>query len=130
MLSAFTSCELGFGFSVPPNILDEVNKIRRGTCYSDKDAATIVNGGPMKSDLTGTPFVRELEYRKNGDGCWSYNHMVTQLEDCVDILTYMFPDFDFVIFLDNSNKHDWMRPNVLNLNKISVCYGGKPSKDV
>ena len=128
MLSAFTSRELGFGFSVPPNILAEVNNKRRGTCYSDKEAATIVNGGPMKGDLTDTPFVRELEYGKNGDGYWSYNHMVTQLEDCIDILTFMFPDFDFVIFLDHSNRHDRMRPNGLNLNKIRIRYGGKQPK--
>ena len=40
----------------------------------------------------------------------------------------MFPDFDFLFFLDHSDGHDCMRPNRLNLNKVSVKFGGKQPK--
>ena len=42
----------------------------------------------------------------------------------MDILTYMFPDFEFIFFLDHSNGHDRMRPNGLNLNRINIKHGG------
>ena len=125
MLSAFTSRELGFGFTVPPNILDEVNKKRENEKYSDEDAATILFGTAKKTKLTTSPFVRELEYGANKEGYWTYDNMLVQFEDCVDVLKVMYPQFDFVFLLDHSNGHDHLRPNGLNLNKISVRYGGK-----
>ena len=96
MVSAFTYHELGFGFTVPSNILDQVNAFRHGKKYSDENAVKEVYGSPFKKKLTSTLFIRELEYGKNKNGYWLYDHMVLQLEDCVDILTYMFPDFEFI----------------------------------
>ena len=51
--------------------------------------------------------------------------MVLQFEDCVDILQYMYPDFDFIFLFDHSNGHDRMQPNGLNINKIGIRFGGK-----
>ena len=51
--------------------------------------------------------------------------LFVQFEDCLDVLKVMYPQFDFVFFLDHSNGHDRLRPNGLNLNKISVRFGGK-----
>ena len=125
MVSAFTSREIGFGFSVPPECLDEINKIRDGTHYSDRQAALLLYGTSKKQKLESSPFVRELDYGKNNEGYWTYDHMVIQLEDCIDVLKFMFPDFDFLFFLDHSNGHDRMRPNGLNLNKVSMKFAGK-----
>ena len=123
-ISAFTCRELGFGFTVPSNVLKEVNALRQGTKYSEESAAEEIHGSVFKKELTHTPFVRELEYGKNKNGYWTYDHMVVQLEDCVDILTYMYPDFEFIFFLDHSNGHDRMRPNGLNINRINIKHGG------
>ena len=43
----------------------------------------------MKDDLTTTPFVRELEYGSNYDGYWTYDHMILQFEDIIDVLQYL-----------------------------------------
>ena len=88
----------------------------------------IVTGSPMKGDLNTSPFLHELEYGKIFEGYWTYNHMVVQLEDCIDVLTIIYPDFDFVVFLNNSNGHNKMRPDGLNINKIGLQYRGKQPK--
>ena len=45
--------------------------------------------------------------------------MVLQLEDCVDVLKWMYPDFDFIFLFDHSNGHDQIQPG------ISICFGGQ-----
>ena len=124
MLSAMTCRESGFAFTVPADVLEKVNKSRENKKYSDEDAAKEILGSPFKKKLETSPFIRELEYGKNKHGYWSYDHRVLQLEDCVDVLKFMYPDFDFVFFFDHSNGHDRMRPNGLNLNKVNVKHGG------
>ena len=106
MLSAITSRELGFGFTVSESALEAVNEKRMNMKYSDEKAATVLFGKPEKQKLTTTPFVRELEYGQNKEGYWSYEHMVIQLEDCVDVLKHLYPDFDFLFLVDHSNGHD------------------------
>ena len=125
MISAFTCRELGFGYTVPDDILERVNTVRLGQKYSDEKAATLINGTPFKKKLTKTPFVRELEYGCNRGGYWTYDHMSMQLEDCIDILKINYPEFDFIFLFDHSNGHDRLQPDGLSLNKISVKYGGK-----
>ena len=69
--------------------------------------------------------MKKLEYgANNNDGYWCYEHMINQLEDCVNILQYDFPTFDFVFFFDHSSNHDQMQPSGLSLSKINVCHGG------
>ena len=79
MVSAFTSHEIGFGYSVPNDCLAEINKIREDQHYSDRDTAVQLYGTSKKKKLITTPFVRELEYGKNNNGYWTYDHMVIQL---------------------------------------------------
>ena len=98
MLSALTCRELGFGFSIPASVLAEVNKLQDGKRYSDEAAAEELYGSSFKRKLEKSPFLRELEYGKNKCGYWTYNHMVIQLEDCIDILQYMYPEFEFIFF--------------------------------
>ena len=99
MISAFTSRELGFGFPVSNDILAQVNLKRRGTKYSDEVAAQQIKGTPLKQELTSLPFIQELEHGKNSDGFWTYDHMVLQFEDCIDVLKHLYPQFDYVFFL-------------------------------
>ena len=99
MMSAFTSCKLGFGFTVPEEVLKSVNEICKGCEYSDADAALEITGSRLKGDLTRTPFLRQLDYGKNNEGYWTYSHMVLQFEDCMDVLKYMLPDFNHIFSL-------------------------------
>ena len=76
MLSSFCCRELGYGYPVQGYILGQVNKKRENETYSDEIAAREYLGTTKKQPLTSTPFVRELEYRKNHDGYWTYNCMI------------------------------------------------------
>ena len=125
MLSLFCCRELGYGYQIPEETLLLVNESREGKAYSDEEAAINVNSTKMKPPLTSTPFVRELEYGKNRDGYWNYDRMLLQFEDIIDVLKVIYPDFNFIFLFDHSNGHNRMQPNSLNVNKISIRYGGK-----
>ena len=51
--------------------------------------------------------------------------MSMQLEDCIDVLQINFPEYDFLFLFNHSNGHDRLQPDRLNIDKISVRYGGK-----
>jgi hypothetical protein len=128
MVSSFVCRELGFGYKPTPQQLSLVNakrKIGSRKRYADEDAAIELNGTSSKADLKTSPFTRKLTYGANKDGYWSYEHMVVQLEDCLDVLQVLFPTFDFLFLFDHSNGHDRMQPRGLNISKISKNYGGK-----
>jgi hypothetical protein len=131
MISAITSRELGFGMELSPNQLALVNQRRKrvgNKHYLDKDAAIAKNGTTTKPLLTSSPFIRYLEYGSNNDGYWSYECMVLQLEDCVDCLKELHPNFDFIFLFDHSNGHDRMKPDGLNYRRVSKNFGGKQPK--
>ena len=73
MLSAFTSCELGFGLIIDKGTFDKINEKRKGEKYSDGQQLKLKV--VQKNDLLSSPFVREHEYKKN-DGYWTHNNMV------------------------------------------------------
>jgi hypothetical protein len=54
--------------------------------------------------------------------------MVLQLEDCVDCLKELYPNFDFILLFDHSNGHDRMKPDGLNDRRVSKNFGGKQPK--
>ena len=53
--------------------------------------------------------------------------MVLQLEDCVDVLKYLYPQYDFLLLFDHSCSHDKQREDGLNVENTSKSYGGKQS---
>ncbi len=61
--------------------------------------------------------MRIFEYGANQDGYWNYQHMVLQLEDCVNVITTIYPQFDFVFLFDHSSGHDKQREDGLNIKK-------------
>ena len=125
MLSSFVGREIGYCFTPSQSVFDEVNRKRTNCKYSDKEAAIEKRGTAYKGALSTSPFVAELEYGLNNDGYWTYESMVLQLEDCVDILKVTHPDFDVLFLFDHSNGHDKLQPNGLSLSKINICHGGK-----
>ena len=125
MLSSFCSRELGYGFPLTQDVLEAVNKQCENTHYSDTIAASIRFGTSLKPLLATSPFVRELDYGNGNDGYWSYEHMVVQIEDCIDVLRHTHPQFYFIFLLDNSNGHDRLQPDRLSITKINIRHAGK-----
>ena len=63
-------------------------------------------------------FVRTFEYGADNDGYRNYNHMVLQLEDCVDVLQHLFPQYEYLFLFDHSSGHDKQREDGLNVKKM------------
>ena len=106
MISAFQSREFGFGLKISDEDLNRVNEWRRGQHYLDESAAKAKRGTSEKKDLPSSPFVFEFEYGASNEGYWCYEHMVLQLEDCVDCLKVLFPQFQYLFLFDHSCGHD------------------------
>ena len=51
--------------------------------------------------------------------------MIVQSEDCIDVLQYLFPEFDFKFIFDHLNGHNRLQSDGLSLSKINVRHGGK-----
>ena len=128
MASAFQSREFGFGLDVTEADLGEVNRRRHGVRYRDTQAAQDTRRSEFKPPLTTSPFVREFEFGQNNDGYWSYQHMVLELEDCVDVLNVKYPQYDFLFLFDHSCGHDRQREDGLNVEKMSKSFGGRAQR--
>ena len=126
MLSSFVSHEYGFDFQLTASQLKAVNKRRQGQLYMDGESAIKKRGNAKKENLLMCPFSKKFEYGNNKEGYWTYEDMVLQLEDCVDVLKTINGDkYDYCFIFDHSNGHDRLRPDGLNVNKISKYFGGK-----
>jgi hypothetical protein len=69
--------------------------------------------------------LQELEYGANNKGYWTYESMVLQLEDCVDCVKALFPQYDYLFLFDHSNSHDCTKPDGLSTIRIRKLFGGK-----
>ena len=107
MVSAFVSREHGIIREISDMVLNEVNEQRLGKMYADEAAAIEILGSPRKMPLkkSKSPFLLFFEYGENRQGYWTYNNMVIQFEDAVDVLRVMHPIFDFVFLFDHSSGH-------------------------
>jgi hypothetical protein len=109
--------------------LAKVNAYRKDKNYRDKDAATYIHGKAEKRPLDSTPFNRELQYGSNLDGYWCYEHMVLQLEDCIDVLQAIHGElYEYVFLFDHSCGHDRKRADGLDARLIRKNFGGKQPK--
>ncbi len=45
-----------------------------------------IRGNAEKHPLTASPFIVEFEFGIENEGYWCYVQMVTQMDDCLDIL--------------------------------------------
>jgi hypothetical protein len=93
----------------------------------DEVAAKVKWGTSEKEDLPSSPFVFEFEYGASNEGYWCYGHMVLQLEDCVDCLKVLFPQFQYLFLFVHSCVHDRQREDGLNVENMSKSFGGKQS---
>ena len=124
MISAFQSREFGFGMHMTAHDLQQVNEFRRGSKYIDEQAAHDTRKTPFKLELTTTPFVREFEYGANSEGYWTYQHMVLQLEDFVDVIKVLYSQYQFLFLFDHSCGHDRQKEDGLNVERMTKLFGG------
>ena len=127
MVSAFVSRAFGFGMEIANEDLARINTLRLNKKYADEDAATYLKGNSNKPPLAESPFVRYLNYGAGKEGYWTYRHMVIQIEDCVDCLSYLYPQFEYEFELDHSSGHNMERPDGLSTTSgvINMGWGGK-----
>ena len=50
--------------------------------------------------------------------------MVLQLEDCIDVMKSVYPDFELVFLFDHSNGHDRLQLDGLSISKTRKNFGG------
>jgi hypothetical protein len=122
MISAFQSHEFGFGMDITDEELPKINETRRGEKYADEVAVIAKRGTAEKKDLKHSPFVVEFKYGANN---WSYEHMVLHLEDCVDCVKVLAPQFEYLFLFDHSCGHDKQREDGLNIKNMTKSFGGK-----
>ena len=131
MYSALQSREFGFGFRdiSEQELLDINTNFRAGHMYVDHDAAKKVLGNPRKKpfqmdEIFGC-FVRAFEYGQRKEGYWSYEHLIIQLEDCLDVIKGIYGDEYIIhIMVDHSCGHDRQREDGLNEKDMNVNWGG------
>ena len=128
MISAMISREFGWGINIAKEKLETTNATRLGQAYKDGESAKEKRGTAIKSPLTCSIFIREFEYESKGEGYWSYEHMVIQLEDCIDCLKVLYPQYDFAFLLDHSCGYDRQREVGLNAGKtlLRMCVRETP----
>ena len=81
-----------------------------------------------KQPLTKNPFVKEFEYGAASERYWTYQHMVLQLEDCINVLNVLYPQYDYLFLFDHSCRHDKQREDGLNVENMSKSFGGQQAK--
>jgi hypothetical protein len=130
MLSAFVSREFGFGRELSEDELVRVNTARRGIdkTYIDSQAAMEILKATHKLILTESPFVKYLYIGANNEGYWNSYHMSLQLEDVVDCLQVLYPEFEIVFLFDHSQGHARKRNGALNAMHMSRTFGGAQAK--
>ena len=116
MILAFVSRMFGFGFR---DITNEewivIYRMRLNTCYKDKKVAVEVLKTNKNKALTENPFVKYFKFGANKEGYCSYNHMVIQLEDCVDCTRGIFRyQYDVRFLLNHRSGHAKKRTNGLD----------------
>ncbi len=81
--------QFGWGLEIDVKKMKEINESRCGKDYFDTTAATAVNGHTKKTELTESPFL--VTFGFGGDrGYWTGNHMILQVEDCIDCLCILY----------------------------------------
>jgi hypothetical protein len=124
MISAFQSRLFGWGRPLTPAEFASVNQYRRGQHYCDMNAAMEVLKSTEKKDLDETPFARYLLIGMTNEGYWNSSRMAIQVEDVIDCLKVLHPDFDFVLLLDHSQGHDKKREGSLDARRMTKGFGG------
>jgi hypothetical protein len=77
--------------------------------YADEKAAISLKGTDAKQPLKESLFVREFECEANNEGYWSYECMVLQMEDWLDVLRVLYLEYEVLLLFDHSCGHNRQR---------------------
>jgi len=124
MLSGMQSRDFGFGLPMTTEQLVQVNIAWANQQYVNKAAAMEIYRVLNKPPLTAMPFLRTITIGVSNDGYWTSYHMAIQLEDCVDCLKILFPDYDFLFLFDHSQGHNKKRVGSLQASRVNLNFGG------
>jgi hypothetical protein len=88
--------------------------------------AELVKGSTIKRDFKDSYGPSLAFFRTGGqhEGYWNSSHAKLQLEDVVDALSTIFPQFDLVFLFDQSSSHTKMRIDSLHIRNMNVSHGG------
>ena len=90
----------------------------------NKKDALLVCGDIKKKDLTDNPCLHFFRSGINHDEYWNGSHSKMQLEDVVDCLSHIFPNFDFVFLFDQSSGNTKICSDGPNVSNMNILYGG------
>jgi hypothetical protein len=82
-------------------------------------------GTVKKQPLQSSPFVLEFKYGANAEGYWTYDHMVLQFKDCVDMVKVLYPEYDYMFLFYYSCGHNRKRPDSLCVHSTMKGFWGK-----
>eukprot|EP00957_Ditylum_brightwellii_P109336 8340626-Ditylum_brightwellii.AAC.1 len=90
-----------FSFPAFEDIKDAVNVFRKNKHYADLEAAQRVYHSTKKKNLITDPFIYLFQYGNadGKEGYWSYDHMVLQLENVIDIICVVYGDNGDCLFV-------------------------------
>lgn len=72
--------------------------------------------------------MRYFRSGSNHDGYWNDSHAKIELEGVIDILSHIFPNFDFLFLFDQSSGHTKMRSDGLSISNMNISCGGALNK--
>ena len=85
-----------------------------------------------KLPLKSSPLVVEFEYGKQNEGYWTYDHMVEQLENTVDVLKVLMRkedvEYEIVFYIGESQNHNKKKSGGLNVVRTNQNFGGAQPK--
>jgi len=129
MVSGVTSRKWGFGLELTGPELARVNAFRRDKMpeYMSASAATEVMGTTAKADLIDSRFVVFFEQGSgsNKEGWWDGDNMIIQMEDIMDVMTALYPEYEIAFLLDHSAGHGKRVEGGLSIYGMNAKLGGR-----
>jgi hypothetical protein len=127
MASGFQAREIGLGLRMTVVQRADINSRREGKFYKNSWDAESLHGTAKKPQIADDedPLLRWFRFGANHDGYWSNSHMKLQLEDVIDCLVVVFPQFDIIFLFDQSAGHTKRREDGLSVTNMNAGFGGK-----
>lgn len=90
-----------------------------------KESALNVYGMTKKQYFTDTyQLLQYFDVGINEEGYWCHDHMALQNKDEFDVLSYLYPNYNFVLLVDQSTGHRKRSTDALHAPIMCVKWGG------
>jgi hypothetical protein len=135
MVSASILRELGLGPELTDDQLPEIiRRFRTGKEHVSKEDTIGLFGTAENQAITRRKFAKDpvdstflkmFRHSQAHNGCWTHRHVKIQIEDLVDCLKVIFPNFGFLLLFDQSSGHTKKREDGLNTINMNREHGGR-----